>query len=143
MASIVTNRNLSMWQAIELAAEEKLIKLSDSCINKIEREKTFIEQYSNDEFYKKFRELYLAGNNTYNKIKDMIDISSEDVFDDWESIYKKERFINELLSPNLKFFEALNYSKYLAEETEYITMHKTKGSSIQNVIVVMDEFFWN
>ena len=22
-------------------------------------------------------------------------------------------------------------------------MHKTKGSSIQNVIVVMDEFFWN
>lgn len=143
MASIVTNRNLSMWQAIELAAEEKLIKLSDSCINKIERERAFIEQYGNDEFYKRFKELYLAGNNTYNRIKDMIDIPSEDVFDDWESIYKKERFINELLSSDLKFSEALNYSKYLAEETEYITMHKTKGSSIQNVIVVMDEFFWN
>ena len=28
------------------------------------------------------------------------------------------------------------------EETEYITMHKTKGSSIENVIVVMDECFW-
>ena len=73
----------------------------------------------------------------------MIDISSEDIFDDWESVYKKERFINELLSSNLKFYEAMNYSKYLSEETEYITMHKTKGSSIQNVIVVMDEFFWN
>ena len=112
-------------------------------MNKIERERAFVEQYSNDEFYQKFRKLYLDGNNTFNKIKDMIDISSADIFDDWETIYKKERFINELLSSNLKFYEALNYSKYLAEETEYITMHKTKGSSIQNVIVVMDEFFWN
>lgn len=85
----------------------------------------------------------MDGNNTFNKIKDMIDISSQDIFDDWEAIYKKERFINELLSADLKFVEALNYSKYLAEETEYITMHKTKGSSIQNVIVVMEEFFWN
>lgn len=143
MASIVNNHNLSMWKAIELAAEKKLIKLSDSCINKIERERAFVEQYSNDEFYQKFRKLYLDGNNTFNKIKDMIDISSEDVFDDWESVYKKERFVNELLSDNLKFVEVLNYSKYLGEETEYITMHKTKGSSIPNVIVVMDEFFWN
>ena len=143
MASIVANQNLSMWQAIELAAEKKLIKLSDSCINKIERERAFVEQYSNDEFYQKFKALYLSGNNTYNRIKDMIDIPSEDVFDDWKAIYKRECFINELLSPDLKFIEALNYSKYLAEETEYITMHKTKGSSIQNVIVVMDEFFWN
>lgn len=143
MASIVSDSNLSMWRAIELAAEKKLIKLSDSCVNKIKRERAFVEEYSKDEFYKKFKEQYLAGNNTYNKIKDIIDIPSEDVFDDWKSIYKRERFINELLSPDLKFTEALNYSKYLAEETEYITMHKTKGSSIQNVIVVMDEFFWN
>lgn len=143
MASIVSNNSLSMWKAIELAAEKKLIKLSDSCINKIERERAFVEQYSDDEFYQKFRKLYMDGNNTFNKIKDMIDISSQDIFDDWEAIYKKERFINELLSADLKFVEALNYSKYLAEETEYITMHKTKGSSIQNVIVVMEEFFWN
>ena len=143
MASIVSDSNLSMWQAIELAAEKKLIKLSESCIHKIERERAFVEQYSKDEFYKNFKKLYLAGNNTYNRIKDVIDIPSEDIFNEWESIYKRERFINELLSPDLKFIEALNYSKYLAEETEYITMHKTKGSSIQNVIVVMDEFFWN
>ena len=143
MASIVTNQNLSLWKAMEFAAEKKLIKLSDSCLKKIEHEKVFIEQYKTDEFYIKFRELYLAGENKYNKIKDQIDILSEDVFKDWESIYKRERFINELFSDDLKFSEALNYSKYLAEETEYITMHKTKGSSIQNVIVVMEEFFWN
>ena len=47
-----------------------------------------------------------------------------------------------MFSKELKFEEALNYSNYLNEETEYITMHKTKGSSIENVIVVMDECFW-
>lgn len=143
MSSIVKDKNLSMWEAIELAAEKRLIKLSNSCISKIEHEKAFIERNNKNEFYKRFRELYLEGNNTFNKIKDKIDVPSEEVFDDWVSIYKRERFINELLSSELKFFEALNYSKYLAEETEYITMHKTKGSSIENVIVVMDEFFWN
>ena len=143
MANIINDHSLSIWQAIELAADKRLIQLSDSCINKIERERAFIKQHCTDEFYKKFKELYLAGNNTYNKIKDKINILSEDVFDDLEYIYKRERFINELLSHDLKFIEALNYSKYLAEETEYITMHKTKGSSIQNVIVVMEEFFWN
>lgn len=143
MSSIVANHELSMWQAIELAVEKKLIKLSDSCVNKIDQERAFAEQCSRDESYQKFKESYLSGKNTYNKIRDTINIPSEDVFDDWEAIYKRERFINELLSPDLKFIEALNYSKYLAEDTEYITMHKTKGSSIQNVIVVMDEFFWN
>lgn len=143
MSNIVTDKNLSMWGAIELAAEKKLIKLSNSSINKIKYERDFVEQNNKDEFYIKFRELYCAGNNTYNKIKDKIDIPSEEVFDDWESIYKRECFVNALLSPDLKFSEALNYSKYLAEETEYITMHKTKGSSIDNVIVVMEEFFWN
>lgn len=101
-----------------------------SCVNKIKCERTFVEQNNGDEFYKTFRELYLAGNNTYNKIKDKIDITSEEVFDELESTYKREHFIIELLSHDMKFSEALNYSKYLEEETEYITMHKTKGSSI-------------
>ncbi len=37
----------------------------------------------------------------------------------------------------------LNYTRYLNEETEYITMHKTKGTSIPSVIVVIEEYFWN
>ena len=143
MSRIIEDKDISMGEAIELAVENKLIRLSDSCVNKVKYEKDFVEQNNNDEFYKKFRELYCTGYNTYNKIKDKLGIPSEDAFDDLKSIYKRERFINELFSHNLKFSEVLNYSKYLQEETEYITMHKTKGSSIQNVIVVMDEFFWN
>ncbi len=143
MSRIVNDYNLSMWEAIELAVRNNLIKLSDSCINRIKRERDYVKHLNEDEFYTVFRRMYLDGNSTYNKIKDKIDIPSEEVFDEWESTYKRERFINELLSNGLKFFEVLNYFKYLAEETEYITMHKTKGSSIQNVIVVMEEFFWN
>lgn len=37
----------------------------------------------------------------------------------------------------------MNYTRYLNEETEYITMNKTKGTSIPSVIVVMEEYFWN
>lgn len=112
MSSMIEDKDISMWEAIELAAEKKIIKLSDSCINKIKCEGTFVEQNNGDEFYKTFRELYLAGNNTYNKIKDKIDITSEEVFDELDSTYKREHFIIELLSHDMKFSEALNYSKY-------------------------------
>ncbi|MEG2153321.1 MAG: hypothetical protein RRZ71_08680, partial [Clostridia bacterium] len=56
---------------------------------------------------------------------------------------KKDNFVKELFSDGVKFSNALNYYEYLSEETNYITMHKTKGSSIASVIVVMEEFFWN
>lgn len=44
-----------------------------------------------------------------------------------------------------KFTEVLNYYNYIDENiiSDYITMHKTKGSGIENVMVVMDEYFWN
>ena len=47
------------------------------------------------------------------------------------------------LVDKIKFNEILNYYKYINEETKYITMHKTKGTGIDNVLVVMDEYFWS
>ena len=70
-------------------------------------------------------------------------MSSEEEFDYYVTQWKRERFITELFSKNLKFEEVLNYAKYLDEETDYITMHKTKGTSISSVIVIMEEYFWN
>ena len=49
----------------------------------------------------------------------------------------------DIVLEDIKSYEVLNYYKYLAKETEYITMHKTKGSNIPSVIVVMKEFYWN
>lgn len=142
MTKIVSDKNISMWEAILSANDKKLIKLSDSTISKVESEKTKVQRNEQDDKYRKFRDLYRSGDKTFSRIKDKMQIESKEVFDELETEYKEECFIKSLFSKELKFEEALNYSKYLNEETEYITMHKTKGSSIENVIVVMDECFW-
>ena len=76
-------------------------------------------------------------------MKDSLELSAKEEFEDYESRWKKERLITEFFSDELKFSEVLNYTRYLNEETEYITMNKTKGTSIPSVIVVMEEYFWN
>lgn len=142
MTKIVSDKNISMWEAILSANEKKLIKLSDGTISKVESEKARVQRNEQEDKYRKFRDLYRTGYNTFSRIKDKMQIESKEVFDELEIEYKEECFIKSLFSKELKFEEALNYSNYLNEETEYITMHKTKGSSIENVIVVMDECFW-
>lgn len=141
--SIIENDELSMWDAIELANEKHLIRLSETCNNQVEIEKAFVKNCEEDSFYLEFKNAYETGNNTYNRIKESINIGSAEQFEEMEALYKRERFVKRLFSSEIKFSEAFHYSKYLAEETEYITMHKTKGSSIENVIVVLDEFNWN
>ena len=68
---------------------------------------------------------------------------SQEEFDELHSLLKKERFYHDLFSSKLPFREIIKYYRYLNEQTEYITMHKTKGSGIENVLVVLEEYFWN
>ena len=67
----------------------------------------------------------------------------EDEFKELEKEIKKEKLFLDLFSPIVTFKEIVNYYNYTNEDIEYITMHKTKGSGIKNVIVVLDEYFWN
>ena len=67
----------------------------------------------------------------------------EEEFKELEREVKKEKFYLGLLSSIIPFNEIINYFNYINENIEYITMHKTKGSGIDNVIVVLDEYFWN
>lgn len=143
MHEIVNSKDLSIKSVIERAYSKKLIKQTETYKNIIERNFDFLEQLKSDDFYEKFKKQYLSGKNTFNKMKDSLELSSKEEFEDYESRWKKERFITEFFSDELKFSEVLNYTRYLNEETEYITMHKTKGTSIPSVIVVMEEYFWN
>lgn len=143
MQGIIDSKNFSMREIVEIAISQKLIKRTETYSNISDRNANFLEQLKSDELYQKFKALYLGGQNTYSRIKDSGIISSEEEFDYYVSQWKRERFISELFSPQLKFTEVLNYAKYLDEETDYITMHKTKGTSIPSVIVVMEEYFWN
>lgn len=143
MQGIIDSKNFSISEIVELAISHKLIKRTETYTNISERNANFLAQLITDELYQKFKTLYLGGQNTYSRIKDSGIVSSEEEFDYYVSQWKRERFITELFSSQLKFAEVLNYAKYLDEETDYITMHKTKGTSIPSVIVVMEEYFWN
>lgn len=140
---IIDNEELSIQQVIETAIVNKLIKPTESYIHILERNSNFLNQLKKDNLYQEFKVLYENGQNTYNRIKDSVSFNTEEEFNDCEALWKRERFITEIFSDKLKFIEILNYTKYLNEETEYITMHKTKGTSIGSVIVVMEKYFWN
>lgn len=143
MQGIIDSKYFSIREIVELAISHKLIKRTETYTNISERNANFLAQLITDELYQKFKTLYLGGQNTYSRIKDSEIVSSEEEFDYYVSQWKRERFITELFSSQLKFAEVLNYAKYLDEETDFITMHKTKGTSISSVIVVMEEYFWN
>ena len=53
-----------------------------------------------------------------------------------------ENFYNELFSDDLKFKEILAFYRYEDNDSNFMTMHKTKGTGIENVLVVLDEFNW-
>lgn len=130
-------------EILELAYEHKLVKKTDSYLAYISRKDAFIEELSDDEFYTIFKEHYEDGKNTFNRMNTDIPDLENEKFNDYEKLYKKERFYLELFSEKIKFSEIYKYFKYLNEETDYITMHKTKGSGIKDVLVVLDEYFWN
>lgn len=140
---IIDNPNYSIPEIVEIAISNKLIKRTETYSNISKQNTNFLNQLQTNQLYQKFKTLYLSGQNTFSRIKDSIVFTSEEEFDYYESLWKRERFITEIFSSRLKFSEVLNYAKYLDEETEYITMHKTKGTNIPSVIVVMEEYFWN
>lgn len=140
---IINSENLSIMEVINVAIAQKLIKQSETCRNRLDRNKHYLDQLSNDEKYQKFKSLFYSGSNTFSKIRDKGIVSTEEEFDDYHSQLKHEAFITELFSAKMRFQEVLSYAKYIDEETEFITMHKTKGTSIPSVIVVMEEYFWS
>lgn len=140
---LLTDKDLSLYGAFQYAVLNKLIEPTEACQNTLSANKKYIQDLASNVQYQKFKKFYLDGMNTYNRIKDFFEVASEEEFDYYKNLYKKEVFIETLFSQSIKFADALNYTRYLNEDSNYITMHKTKGSSIDSVIVVMEEFFWN
>lgn len=119
-------------------------------LNKSERHSEYLEQRDRlfnglrtNANFENFKTLYLDGKNTFNRIKDDLPDLDQDDFNELQRDIKRETFYNDLFSGDLKFKEIMNYFHYQNEDTPYITMHKTKGSGIENVLVVLDEYFWS
>lgn len=137
-----TEHNLQ--QVLDYSFENKILKKSERFNNYLLRRNDFLENYNKNQLYKDLESLYFSGSNTKVRLKRNHDIDiSDEEFSTFERALKKKTFYIDLFSDKIKFDEVLNYYKYLNEETGYITMHKTKGSGIENVIVVLDEFFWS
>lgn len=129
-------------EAINYAFDNKLIKKSESFHAYISRKDAFLENLNNED-YMTFKTNYSSGQNTYTRMTSAgIEIEVEQ-FNELEKELKKEKLFEGLFSAIVTFKEVINYYNYISEKVEYITMHKTKGSGIENVIVVLDEYFWN
>ncbi len=132
----------SAIDAINYAFENNLIKKSELFESYIARREAFLSGLNNNE-YQTFKSNYFNDMHTLKKMKDAGIEIEEEQFKELEKEVKKEKFFRDLFSPEVTFQEVINYSNYMNEKMDYITMHKTKGTGIDNVIVVLDEYFWN
>jgi len=128
--------------AIEHAFSIGLLKKSESFSNYMHRRSEFLSQLSSNSDYQSFKNTYEAGNGTFTRMKKVVSDLEEDDFNDQERDFIQERFYLSLFD-EVTLSEVFQYFRYGEEKTKYITMHKTKGSGIENVLVVLDEYFWN
>ncbi|ELY1690079.1 TPA: UvrD-helicase domain-containing protein [Pseudomonas aeruginosa] len=138
----LTDPMLSANEAISNLLSLRILSEAPSRARFITNSNIFLESLNKNSKYQDFKLLYTKGHNTFAKIqKENFDIDEYE-FNELEKDLTKEIFIQSLLADSLKLSEIVNYFRYLNEESEYITIHKTKGTGIKNTIVVFEEFFW-
>jgi DNA helicase-2/ATP-dependent DNA helicase PcrA len=135
----------SVKSVLDTAFKNNLINKSDSYKQYIFNKDSFLENLKEDKRFQYLESLYNDGGNTSARMIVKDSLVSDEEFEEFDKNRKRKTFYTELFSEKLKFSEVLNYYNYIDENivSDYITMHKTKGSGIENVMVVMDEYFWN
>jgi DNA helicase-2/ATP-dependent DNA helicase PcrA len=129
--------------AIYNAIEIGLLTASDSFIEYVDRIKSRVKEFENNAELQKFESDYINDGHTYIKMSKKISGIDEEYFDEQKRALVHRNFYRSLMSKDFAFNEAFEYCRYQDEQTPYVTMHKTKGTGIANVIVVLDEYFWN
>jgi DNA helicase-2/ATP-dependent DNA helicase PcrA len=128
--------------AIQQSFKFKLLKKSDSYERFVGRRDEFFEAIQGNSRYAAFKDKYVSGFDSLSKLnKASFDIDEYE-FGDLERDVRRELFYDEFFGGKITLGEVFKYYDYLSEKTNFITMHKTKGSGIENVLVVADEFFW-
>jgi len=148
----LVNKDICLTKALAIGIENQLINKSESYTWYIKNKEDFLLECSVDIELSSFKEKYLDGSHTFIKFlknhPDFFDDSieytgKEQHFLKLERTFKKERFYEQLFSDKINFIEIIKFYEYMCEQTNYITMHKTKGSGIDNVLVTLDDFFWS
>lgn len=145
----LVDSNQSALDALDFAVESGLIALSEA--NKIfaDRNSEKLKELNEDEVFQEFSKLKKSGHNTKIRLKKWLEnneaklLTTEIIENDFEKLdreYLNLEFIKELYSDELKFTEIQNYYEYENDEKSFSTMHKTKGTGIPKVIVVLHEY---
>ncbi|WP_022695192.1 UvrD-helicase domain-containing protein [Ponticaulis koreensis] len=144
-------KDLSAYKAVEFAAEAGLIKVSESHAAFLTRRDELFARLKDDPVFEAFEALHTSGHRTkpqmLNEIKaapkenldaDLIEAE----YDDRANELKQKKFFNDLFSDELRFGEVLSFYDYEENDGGFATMHKTKGTGIENVLLVIDEYGW-
>ena len=145
----ILNSEDGALKTFEKAVSSGIIKRSESNVNFFERARVEYKFYETDELHKAFKGIYENGGDTFYRFRSHPDVVEHDEFKGFieENFGEKKRdidkeiFLKRLLDDEISFKEILNYYCYLNEYLPFMTMHKTKGGEIDNVLVVLDEYF--
>lgn len=129
--------------AVQLACDLGLLAESDVRKEFIERMHRLLKELAEDIDFQKFEKDYGNDGHTFLKMKKKNAVIEEDYFELQKRALKQRNFYRALLGEDFTLPQASSYFRYQDEQTEFVTMHKTKGTGIENVAVVLDEYFWN
>lgn len=130
-------------EAVNTAIEIGLLSRSDTYAEYLNRITSKLNGFLNDAELMKFETEYLNDGHTFTKMSKRISGIDEEYFEEQKQALSQKNFYTALMSEKFSFQEVFEYCKYQDEQTPYVTMHKTKGTGITDVLVVLDEYFWN
>ncbi|NKX66381.1 hypothetical protein HEP89_19835 [Labrenzia sp. 5N] len=151
MLRAFTAEDLSAYKAVEFAAKAGLIKFSESHAAVLTRRDELLTRLKADPVFAAFETLHASGHRTKTQMLKEIEAAPkknldadliESEYDDRTKELKQKAFFTALFSDELRFDEVLSFYDYEENDGSFATMHKTKGTGIENVLLVIDEYGW-
>lgn len=151
MLSAFTDKDLSAYKAVEFATEAGLIRISESRAAFLRRRDQLLARLKNDPVFEVFEALHTSGHRTKAQMLKEIKVAPkenldaeivETEYDERANELKQKAFFTALFSDEIRFDEVLSFYDYEENDGSFSTMHKTKGTGIENVLLVLDEYGW-
>lgn len=149
--SALSNSGKSAHEVIVDAINTKIIPIADSRKAYLYRKNSELKQIESEYYLDAFKKLKEKGCNTKlrmikylkeNETKNISEKIIEDQFEERMSDIRTQEFYKGLFGTNINFEEILAFYRYEDDDSNFMTMHKTKGTGIENVIVVLEEYNW-
>lgn len=141
----------SAYETMEFAIGAGLVSISESHKAYLDRRKEELKRIGGEEHIDVFRLLDREGCNTEPRMlkyirENNVEGASEEIIKEFGSArmndVRKEKFYAGLFGRDLKFAEIAAFYRYDEDNSDFMTMHKTKGTGIENVLIVLEEYNW-